>query len=194
MPTGRPEWLVPFLLATLVAVTGCVGSSTSPDETGAADEQAAAAALDLDALWAGNDRVAIVDLHANLIYAFDVLCSSGGGPQLERTGAEVLLGASVLAIELHADPTVLPSFQVGYVLDRNAGYGETQQDNITWLDPVAPGETMTFEVGVPSNGIEQPGAEPIWAFYHRLTPDGETCYTGFATGRWDVVIEAVRGT
>lgn len=143
--------------------------------------------------WGGTDRQGLLEIHADMLYQFDVLCVAGGGPILERNGeGRVLAGASHVIANVRVDPT-FSGFQLGYVLDEDPAYDETAQEGIAWLPPVRGGEA-TFEIPVPEDGFEPADGPILWAFYHRDVPviPAVDCYTGGGTGKWDVVIEAVK--
>jgi hypothetical protein len=124
----------------------------------------------------------------------DVLCTFGGGIEMQRAGGRVLDGTDHLEA-IVAAPATSFGIQLGYVLTESPGYDELEQDGITWLPPVRDGE-RSFEISVPPEGIESRSGPLLWHFYQRVNvPVGELeqdCYTGVHHGDMKLYVEAVR--
>ena len=173
-------WWLPLMLALTLA--GCAGEAPPPTEAGPAP----AAPEDP---WMGADRVSVLDWHAET-REFDALCLMGGAAfELERSGP-VLPGAHHLEVTVATEGT-FTGLQVGHSVDGG--------DTIRWLPPVSQGPE-TFEVPVSTGEWELPAdfedGDEVWSFHHQMNlpePATQDCYTGYADGKWHIVVEAVRG-
>lgn len=187
---GRSVVLVLF---GMVMLSGCLMGEDGFGEGGESVEPAASGSEAGD-IWEGGDRLTVVDHEHDVEGGFeaDVLCTSGGGPIIPRTGAPVAVETDQLEITISVEP-VWTGIQVGYVVDgTNAGYATGEEKEITWLETVYPTMEETFHVSVGGDQFEEPGPDR-WSFYYQVNPGlEEACYTGGGSGTWAVTIDAVR--
>ena len=144
-------------------------------------------------LWNGTSEQAVLHIDEDGTVQFDVLCLTGGGVNIARnTPGLVLPGSDHLTFRM-VSPATATGLQVGYVLDRDPGYDETVEGNITWLGIVRNAEA-TVDVPVPPGASETDHDDLLWAFYIRMNASDQTdCYTGAqATGRLVVEVTAIK--
>lgn len=169
---ARSQRLVLLLVPLLLA--GCVGSP-QPDAT----PVAAASLVDP---WTGDREELVHVQNAGMGYEFDVLCRFGGGVEHERSDGRVWEGTDRIEVTVRSTPATT-GVQVGYSLDG----GE-----VTWL----PAGDGVHTLDVAPDQAETPDGPLRWAFHHQmnipLAP--QDCYTGFSTGGYSFLIEAVRGS
>jgi hypothetical protein len=186
-------WWLPLSLAFVLS--GCADPAAPVPET------VAEAGVMTDP-WSGADRVEVAAFHFSGLEADTPLCTNAGmsttAPEFPRLD-RVHPGTDHLEITVSAEPT-MTGVQVGYRSSPDA-------EDYTWL-PVVFAATETFTVPVTSEDWEAPvvaGADEVedaddvesWAFNHRLNlpgPAAQDCWTGGGTGRFDVTVEAVKGT
>lgn len=189
------------LLLGLTTMAGCIGEDTTePGELPAPTSGSSATEAEQ-----GEGSEASLPTYIPLIridhppeaFEADVACTFGGGPQLPRKAAGyVANGTTHLAVMLTNPQTSAGHLQVGYALDAKGDDETDAADAITWLDPVAPGETANRSVEAGPDLIETSSDDRRWDFYKRYTtPEAqeETCYTGIKVGSDRVHIDAVRG-
>ncbi|MHB1261472.1 MAG: hypothetical protein ACYC2H_07120 [Thermoplasmatota archaeon] len=173
-------WWLPLSLCLLMP--GCAEDATPAAEV----ERPAVVVQDP---WMSGDRVTVLDWHAET-QEFDALCAMGGAAfPFDREGP-------VPSDTHHLELTVSME---GTFTGVQAGYSTDGGDTITWLSPVREGPE-TFQIPVEASQWEDPVAweegDDVWSFHHQMNlpePATQDCYTGFADGRWDIVVEAIKG-
>lgn len=159
-------------LAALVLAAGCVSPADPVDAASAPAPPAPAPAAPVVLVEAGR--------MPNQALEFDVLCTQGGGHELERVqGALVLPGVTTLTVTVAPSPAS-SGFQVGHALD---------EGDVTWLPVAPPGTASTFTIDVPPDAHEADGTR--WTFWgqHNVYSAPQDCYTGGGFGGWTVRIE-----
>lgn len=184
---------VVMVLFGIVMVAGCLTGEDRFDGEVESVEPSASGP-DMEDIWQGEDRLTVVDHEHDMEGGLeaDLLCISGGGPIIPRTGAPVAFDTDRLEITATVEP-VWTGLQIGYVVDgTNADHAGGEEKEITWLDPVYPSMEETFHVSVEGDQFEEPGPDR-WSFYYQVNPGLEgACYTGGGTGVWAVTVDAVR--
>lgn len=186
------------LLLALTATAGCIGedpgNATTPigDETTDRADQAEASTRSLPVY------LPLVRLdNPPEATELDVVCTFGGGPELPRTNEGYVAGGTTDLHVMLANPATSAGYlQVGYALDVDGDHETDAEEPITWLDPVAPGETANRTIEVTGDRIETSPGDDRWSFYKRYTtPEAqeEACYTGAKVGPDSIHIDAVRG-
>jgi hypothetical protein len=169
---------LPFVLALLLS--GCA-EEPAPAEIVATEPEP------VDDPWEGSDRIVAVDWHAETT-EFDIpaCVGAGSGFALDREGP-IPAGTERLEVTVQSAQTHT-GVQAGYSFDR----GKT----ITWL-PTVHGGPETFVVLVaPEQWETDEDGSTRWSFHHQMNlpePASQDCYTGGGSGRWDIVVEAVKG-
>lgn len=187
-------WWLPLSFTLALMLGGC-----AEDAPAAAVEPAVP--MEAPDPWAGAERVPVAAFHFQGMEADTPACTNGGAsttaPEFPRE-ERVHPGTHHLELTVTAEPT-MTGVQVGY----RHGDGE----DYTWL-PVVFAESQTFTVPVDPSQWEatEPAQEDEieyedegfqWAFNHRINlpePAAQDCWTGGGTGRFDVTVEAVKGT
>lgn len=187
------------LLLSLTTLAGCIGEDTgdanAPTPTGPEEEDGRSGTP--NASLPSFLPLVRIDNPEQSTEA-DVACAMGGGPKLPRlTDGYVAHDTTHLSLMLSTPPTSVGYLQVGYAIDADGGGHERDvEGEITWLDPVTPGETANRTVHVTPDLAEASAGDERWDFYARYTtPESQEhiCYTGGKVGENRIHIDAVRG-